>query len=97
LNSIDLEGTWWTEQRKVDQFEDGIDIEILKGLSFRTFTKYWEIHQRAIRAETMINKSRAKNSTTKKSGKGNPFFSKQKGITQEQGGMTTYKTYCEFC
>jgi len=44
-----------TKQRKVDQFEDGLDIEIRKGLSSQVFTKHQDIYQRAMRVEKVLN------------------------------------------
>ena len=72
-----------TEQRKADRFEDGLDIEICKGLSSQVFTKYQDIYQRAIGVEKALNKSKAKNATTtKKSSRGSSTSQKQKNITQ---------------
>jgi len=36
------------EQRKVDRFEDGLDIQIRKGLLSQTFTRFWKVYERAI-------------------------------------------------
>ena len=47
-----------TEQRKVYRFEDGLDIEIRKGLSSQVFTKYQDIYQRAMRVEKVLNESK---------------------------------------
>ena len=50
-----------TEQRKVDRFEDGLDIEIRKGLSSEVFTKYQDVYQRVMQVEKILNESKAKN------------------------------------
>ena len=88
-----------TEQRKVDRFEDGIDIEIRKGLSSQVFTKYQNIYQRAMRVEKVLNEGKTKNATTtKKSSGGSLAFEKQKNIAQGERmlELASDKKYCEF-
>ena len=59
-----------TEQRKVDRFENGLDIEIRKRLSSQVFTKHQDIYQRAMGVEKVLNESKAKNATTTKKSSG---------------------------
>jgi len=57
-----------TKHRKVDQFKDGLDLGIPLALSSQVFSKYQEIHQRAMRVENFLIESKIKNITTKRSG-----------------------------
>ena len=89
-----------TEQRKVDRFEDGLDIEICKGLSSQVFTKYQDIYQIAIRVEKILKECKAKNATTtKKSSGGSSAFEKQKNVTQgeQMSNMIVDMKYCDYC
>lgn len=88
------------EQRKVDRFEDGLDIEICKGLSSQVFTKYQDIYQRAMRVEKILNESKAKTATTTKKSSGwSSASEKQKNIAQGERMLepASYKKYYEFC
>lgn len=89
-----------TEQRKVDRFEDGLDIEIRKSLSSQAFTKYPDIYQRAMRVEKVLDESNAKNAPiTRKSSGGSSASEKQKNITQGErmSNLSADMKYCDYC
>jgi len=89
-----------TEQRKVNQFEDGLDIEIRKGLPSQVFTKYQDIYQRVMRVEKILNEIKAKNATSiKKSSGWSSASEKPNNIAKEERTLelASDKKYYEFC
>ena len=87
-----------SEQRKVDRFEDGLELGIRTALSSQIFNKYQDIYQRAIRVEKVLNENKIKNTTTKRTGGENSSVGKQKSIMQvQQGGSTFERKHCDFC
>ena len=57
-----------TEQRKADQFEDGLNLGICIASSSQVFSEYQDVYQRAMWIEKVLNESKIKNKTTKRFG-----------------------------